>query len=388
MQVPERHIPELDGLRGIAILSVFIFHTYGFLDVKGVPRWLIRLAAQGWTGVDLFFVLSGFLITGILLDTRESAHYFRNFYVRRFLRIFPLYYSVLTGVILVTTTVECRECQPFLPTAHQYPFYYAYLTNFLAFSKAPPQENWLWHFWTLAIEEQFYILWPLCIWIIPRRRLKWVAIFVSIAALALRLAWVHLSGPFLGIAVATPARVDTLLVGALCAVVYRESKMLNTLRRWLFPAASLCLGVFLFFAFVLTKPDEYYSFVLTVAYTLLAIGFGSVVLLVVSNADEQNPVRRLLRSRGLMRAGKYSYGMYVFHPIIIGPSLHFLSPYLANTPSLYAGIIFVGATFVATVAVSALSYEMVEARILRLKRYFAPGFERAGVPQVRDVLCR
>ena len=174
-------IPALDGLRGIAIILVMLHHFTYYRPTSGIDALIGSVLFFGWTGVDLFFVLSGFLITGILLDTRGSERYFTSFYARRTLRIFPLYYLVLFLAFVVL---------PKFPAVHpvlagqadvppQWP-YWLYLTNF-SIADRGWVHGWVDVAWSLAIEEQFYLVWPLVIWLCPPRLVAWLctAIFVA-----------------------------------------------------------------------------------------------------------------------------------------------------------------------------------------------------------------
>src|SRR5687767_2907742 len=165
-------IPALDGLRGIAIILVMLHHFTYYRPNSGIDAQIASVLFFGWAGVDLFFVLSGFLITGILLDTRDSKRYFSTFYARRTLRIFPLYYLVLLLAFVVL---------PKFPALHpvllgqvgpvdlppQWP-YWLYLTNF-SIADGGWVHGWVDVAWSLAIEEQFYLVWPLMIWLCPPR---------------------------------------------------------------------------------------------------------------------------------------------------------------------------------------------------------------------------
>src|SRR5262249_32249156 len=170
----------------------------------------------GWMGVDLFFALSGFLITGILLDSRTANNYFGAFYARRVLRIFPLYYSVLTLVLLAAGLAHPRPQS--LPVVGDQKLYYFYLVNWLSLWKGPWSANFLALFWWLAVEEQFYLVWPLCVWLLIRRNLARIAVVASLAALVFRIAWLAHSGPSQAIVMATVTRLDSLLCGALAAI--------------------------------------------------------------------------------------------------------------------------------------------------------------------------
>jgi len=188
----------LDGLRAIAIILVFLHHMKGQMPVVNwFTFYLTEYLHQGWMGVDLFFVLSGFLITGILLDTREASNYFTGFYARRVLRIFPLYYVVLTTVIIAGCLLNSPDVTATLPLPKDRWLYYCYMTNWLGLWKAhlgPGYANYLAHFWSLAVEEQFYLTWPLIVWVIRPRMLPWVAGTLAVLAALTRLAWVAHSG--------------------------------------------------------------------------------------------------------------------------------------------------------------------------------------------------
>jgi len=181
-----RHYPALDGLRGIAILAVFCYHFGGGSKSS---NWLIQIwsgiADTGWMGVDLFFVLSGFLITGILYDTAHKPNRVKNFYARRSLRIFPLYYGVLLLFLLLTPTLQLHWKPGHL-------LYFFYLSNMMPLFTpglaSPGPKMMVGHFWSLAVEEQFYLVWPFIVWYVrDRRKLLQVSIAIMVAALIFRM---------------------------------------------------------------------------------------------------------------------------------------------------------------------------------------------------------
>jgi peptidoglycan/LPS O-acetylase OafA/YrhL len=191
---PAGRIPALDGLRGVAILSVMAFHFWMFGTTVGITfaeRAYNSIASKGWVGVDLFFVLSGFLITGILYDSRQDPRYYRVFYARRTVRIFPLYYASLALFFFLIPWI-LRSLHPVeLVNVHTGAtaklFAWTYLLNWIeglkGFSVAPLP---LQHFWSLAIEEQFYLVWPFLVLTLARRRLMWLCMGLMVLAFALR----------------------------------------------------------------------------------------------------------------------------------------------------------------------------------------------------------
>ena len=225
---PLRREPALDGIRGLATLAVMLFH-FTMFEQSSQPlfRAALGLASLGWASIDLFFVLSGFLITGILLDTKGQQHFFRNFYLRRALRIVPLCYAVLAVVMLaVSATVGLRtpESREFLGRQL---WLWTYTTNIEFFVSGHWNFNlgrlWLNHFWTLAVEEQFYLAWPVIVFALSRRALVVGAVGLALGAPLLRaIMIVHGVRPGIVLTL-TPCRVDALALGALAAVLVRDS---------------------------------------------------------------------------------------------------------------------------------------------------------------------
>jgi peptidoglycan/LPS O-acetylase OafA/YrhL len=177
------HIPALDGLRGIAILLV-IPHNADIFSQSAPWLWPIALVAHaGWIGVQLFFVLSGFLITRNLLDTRRDANYLRSFYVRRALRIFPLYFLTLfVGLVVLPHVVQFSPGA--LASHHNQVWLWTFLSNW-----AQPyglEVSGFSHFWSLAVEEQFYLVWPFVVLFAAGTRLFWVSVVVALAAFVSR----------------------------------------------------------------------------------------------------------------------------------------------------------------------------------------------------------
>jgi peptidoglycan/LPS O-acetylase OafA/YrhL len=371
-------------------------------------------AGLGWMGVDLFFVLSGFLITGILLGTREASNYFTGFYTRRILRIFPLYYLALATVMIGGGLLNSSAVTAGLPLPQDRWLYFCYLTNWLGLWKdtwGPNYVGYLAHFWSLAIEEQFYLVWPLIVWLLPRRAFPWVAGALAALAALTRLAWVAHSGAQITIAFATVSRLDALSIGALCAFLFRDPERMLKIRKWLPWTATLGLGSFLLvFSGILFFPqraglllcgsspvphtvdDATLLFSECGGYTLLALGFGALVLLAAHTEAKSTWMQEFLKSRLLAPIGTYSYGIYVFHVPIIGAAAIFVYPKIVRGVSTLGEAVvtecaYIVALAAATFTISSLSYEFFEKRILRLKRYFEPEYAPASYEPVPDDLA-
>ncbi len=370
------HIPALDGLRGWAILLVLGHHfTTAGRDHGIVADLLCRTMYNGWVGVDLFFVLSGFLITGILLDARGTPHFLRNFYARRVFRIFPLYYGVLAVVFAIAATTGGGSIGRFDSALANQKWFWLYGVNFL-YANGGWEGVALGHFWSLAVEEHFYMLWPFLVLICPRKWLAGVCLFFMAGALALR---VYLTGteylPF-GYYILTPCRMDSLAMGGLLALLVRGRGGVATLikpARIVAGITGVVLAGLLVKYHLFVRPGgEGFRLVSTVGFTTLALFFASTLLLLI-NPQSTSSLRALVNNRPMRLLGKYSYGLYVFH-YLLKPFIDLrLSPELL-APKLHSFVAAVIVYFVIASALSLgaamLSWHLFEKHFLKLKHYF------------------
>ena len=217
------HLPALDGIRGLAILMVMVYHLTLLPGDAGVDRIWAAVAAFGWAGVDLFFVLSGFLITGILWEARGGppGAYFRNFYARRTLRIFPLYYAVMVLLLVVLPRLPHPQAARYGAVGGEQVWYWTYLSNFAIGLRHEWNLGSLDVSWSLAIEEQFYLVWPAVVLLLGRRALMGFCAAVVAAAVLCRTALTLSGGHPIAISVLTPCRMDALAVGAFLALAVR-----------------------------------------------------------------------------------------------------------------------------------------------------------------------
>lgn len=226
-QALDRRNPRFDGLRGVAILYVMVYHLTRIERPSGPLESVVAgLTSMGWSGVDLFFVLSGFLITGILFDARNGRHYFRNFYMRRTLRIFPLYYAVVFLCLVVMPNlpegvVPLQKAENFARIEGDEIWYWLYLSNFAIASAEAFRHAILDISWSLAIEEQFYAVWPLVVLACGRKSLMIACAAVVCVSPFVRAAF--LAADFTGVSVyvMTPTRLDPLAMGAFVALAAR-----------------------------------------------------------------------------------------------------------------------------------------------------------------------
>jgi peptidoglycan/LPS O-acetylase OafA/YrhL len=346
---------------------VLAFH---FLHIDGqggaVEGALLSATRSGWAGVDLFFVLSGFLITGILLDARGATRYFRAFYARRVLRIFPLYYAYLAVLFLVVPRLfPSLDVKP-----ETQGWLWTYLGNVLfaregGFEASPLTG----HFWSLAVEEQFYVVWPLLVWMLPSRRLAVVCLALVAGAFALRLGIHRTTFNATAAYVLTPARMDALALGALVALALREPAWWPRVRR----AAPWVLGVSAAaVAAVWVHRGGFFGgdpVVQVWAFGPLAAGFAAVLVLALDGPASW--LGRALTPPALVSAGKYSYGLYVLHyPIFLAlEAAGFTSLALAGVlGSRIAGMFaFAAVAGAATFAAALVSWNLLEKRFLRWK---------------------
>ncbi len=370
----QTHVPALDGLRGIAILLVVIYHSVrygGMQPIATLDQIFFTLGRVGWSGVDLFFVLSGFLITGILYDAKGEDRYFRHFYARRILRIFPLYYGFLCFFFVILPSLILRGEQFSSPWKDQI-WYWTYFVNVETAIKSGTSVPALVHFWSLAVEEQFYVVWPWVVFVLSRRTLMHASIGIMAGSLGLRVALRFMAHLPFAAYVLTPSRMDALALGGLLALLAREPDGLTRLVRWARSAVVLStvfLGIIFIWRHGLAFLD---AVVQTIGFSLLAILFGGILVIAVASPPG-TVAGRLFAHRFLRFFGRYSYALYVFHHPIMFYMSSFFS--VARLPRL-AGSQLPGQLAFTTVAASVslaaalLSWHLYETQFLKLKALF------------------
>ena len=354
------HLPELDGLRGLAIAIVVLYH---------VPIQWRRVTHPLFSGVDLFFVLSGFLITGILLDSKGRPGYFKNFYMRRTLRIFPLYY----GFLFVYFYFISRRTGDLGPRPDP-AWFFSYASNYFVAKNKYWPGNWaLDHTWSLAVEEQFYLIWPLIVLACNRRTLMKVCAAIVAAALAARVAVALTVGNPTIILVLTPLRIDTLAIGGFVAAAVRGPGGAIALARrarpvaWALGLALAAVEIYDVAANRLLLDNDKLPTV-TVGLTAIGLFFGAALSLLVAGAGDPRK-NRVWRLAPLRAIGRYSYAIYLFHlPIIRYSALHYM-PLLKWGQTRHA--IFFASSFAAAFVAAFLSWHLFEKHFLKLKALFA-----------------
>ncbi len=369
---PGRHIPALDGIRALAILLV-IPHNVDVMSTS-YPAYDYPVAAllhAGWIGVQLFFVLSGFLISGNLLDSRGSSHFFSAFFARRALRILPLYFSVL-GVALVLTPALLPIPQSLRDTLPHQVWLWTFLSNW-----TDPYGGAVYgfsHFWSLAVEEQFYLLWPLVVFCCGPRTLLGVCLALTGVALVARTALLATHFPHEALYMFTICRMDALALGAAAACLVRIPATRARLSKMTRGMALFAAIVFLITVAATRGLAAFDIRAQSIGYTLLAVTFALIILLTA--LPTQGIVAtgmRILGSATLRPVGRYSYGMYVLHlPLHVFVGMPILHRVVAEvTPGV--ALTYTALMTVATFAFAAVSYELLERRFLQMKRRFVTG---------------
>jgi len=368
-RVAHGFIAELDGLRGVAILLVVV---HRFWPATGIGVWA-DAAGAGWIGVDLFFVISGFLIAGILLDTRGEAGYFRNFYARRILRIFPLYYIFVGGVLIAFSgNPEFRE------HAGSPIWYLVHLGNVPESMLAHDVPYWLAPVWSLAIEEQFYLTFPLLVAVVEPRRLGRVLVGMMIAAPLLRVGTMLVAPERERIQyLFTLCRLDTIAVGCLLAVIFRRIDLAKY-RDLIVRGAVLIICVAALFA-VDTGLDRTTPLGRTLGYTVVAFGCASIVALVVLYRGEYETA--VLRFAPLAYLGKLCFGLYLLHR----PADTIVTA-LAARAGIDAPLWLLPLKLGVAVVLATISWRLLERPFLRLKNLFASDRHPAAVVAIGGIL--
>jgi len=358
--IGDPHIPSLDGLRGLAILLVIAYHYFD------------TAFSFGWMGVDLFFVLSGYLITGRLLRTLGQPGFFTTFYRNRILRIFPLYFGTLLAFFTAVIILSRHAPHPLLSYYQlHWKSFFLFTQNWTFIHFHLPPGPYLTHFWTLGIEEQFYLFWPLLIFCLrqTRNRLGFLtALFFAI--LILRCTWFYLqphqdSQTFFYFN--TVFRMDSLVLGATLTQLHFEGKQIP---RRTFNAIFLLSGFSLMIAFIAIRPPyPWHPFFETAGYSLLAL--FAACLIHRSVAYPNSILTRILSNPILRFIGKISFGLYVFHFLIYQIAGPHIRSWLAAGTEEHSRLSAIGSAITClliTAATACLSYYYFERPFLRLKK--------------------
>ena len=352
------HVVGLDGIRGVAVLLVFISHFHWILSpdpfLTKVTPWhfINRTFEAGFMGVDIFFVLSGFLITSLLMKDRSTnqKNLFRRFYRRRALRLLPALYALLLADFFVSRWENFPGDIQWRTTWHAILF----LNNWNIVNNFGEAQNDLGHLWSLGIEEQFYLIWPLTIWLlaklkIPSKMMIPLILFASLVVMVHRTSLWNDGTSWIILYIRTDTRLDSLLIGAMFAYAYRHyqvpSKILN----------SVATLSFLGLVYIKYVPDKS-PFIFEMGWTIIALLAGFIILSVVEGVFF---VQKVFTWRPLTIIGKVSYGLYLWHmPIFLLFGRHVTSG--SRPLRLLIGIILAS-------AVTSLSWYFVEKPFLNIK---------------------
>jgi peptidoglycan/LPS O-acetylase OafA/YrhL len=367
-------IPALDGLRGLAVLMVMVAHFNQEVLLKQYHPWLgplvTKFAETGVWGVELFFVLSGFLITGILLDTKENHRYFRNFYARRILRVVPLYYGTLMVVFFIMPLFTSMDEAARIISTHQWRLW-LYVTN------VPGGPGWdtsdlvkFGHFWSLAVEQHFYLLWPVVVYFVPRRRLP-VVCFGLVALGTVARVIVAMGGDVCAVLRwSTVYRIDGLAVGSFVAILVRREELHARMLYWA-GRGAVVLGLAFFMVGLIPRSVAPMRLITVIAVPIAVCFFASLLVLSINIGQAVIPVT--MQIPVLMSFGKYSYGLYVIHGLLRPQCWKWFPPncLVAITPIPILGIFLSMAMGVATCyAIAFVSWHLYESQFLRLKKCF------------------
>ncbi len=365
-----RYVPSLDGLRAICIAAVLFIHMP---PPSGHP-WLEAIRSRGWYGVDMFFILSGFLITWILaveVETTGTVNLGR-FYRARTLRLLPAYLSTILLVLAGAYLFEIARGNESYRLAELWPLFLSYSLNIWMASTA----IWPWgvsHFWSLCVEEHFYLSWSAVMKRWGGRRILLISLIAIPTVSAYRIGWYvwmnhgHLAAPsrasFFRIYYGTDTRIDAILVGCALALLLREARLESLWRRlesvaW-FPSLALLATIG-----TIAWVTQYRWRTETFGYTVMAMASSTLLLAIF--LQPQCWIARLLAARPLVHLGRISYGVYLFHAPLLATlevKLRFSTHYIE--PARYLPMF--GLLALGSVGAAALHYHAVERRFLALR---------------------
>jgi peptidoglycan/LPS O-acetylase OafA/YrhL len=355
---------------------VVIFHyleQQGTVAGGGLTPILQRVVLMGWSGVDLFFVLSGFLIGRILVDARSSSSYFRTFYTRRFLRIIPIYYLwILAYVVLVGVAGSALRARSnsgvIMPLGGPIYAHFLFLQNLMVIPFAGLAGAWFAHLWSLAVEEQFYLVSPLVVRLLSTRMLTiFLACVIAMAPL-LRMVLVAEHADTWFVSVIMPCRADSLAIGMLAAVFWRQ----DGFPEWLSNRSGILYAILAaLFAGVMAlwkwSPESQTRGMESIGFTWLAAFYVLVLLLALVRRD--GPIARLARIRWLRELGRVSYCVYIIH-LVVNVACHSMLRRASPATTDWRGAAVTILSALATYGLAWISWKLFEGPLVRLGHSF------------------
>lgn len=372
----------LDGLRGFSLLFIVTFHSLivanpTYVDWFGLVSW-------GHATLDIFFVLSGFLITAILLKAKGSVGYFRNYLTRRALRIFPAYFVVI-GLIFIVLP-HFSEVFYNSSTREEWLWYALYLQNVKTSLEGWPEYWYIAHLWSMSVEEQFYLLWPFAVAWLNRKQLIRLCVVIMGVSLLCKAIIMLIGDPGKFAHTSTLTRMGAIAMGAILASVERSTlARILPYRGWIILAATA-----LYFVFIIVQPTIINNGVgRLIAFMVSILVPALVIALIVLNRLPQL-MQRILSHPILLSMGTLSYGAYLLHYPIAGllyeHNADWLVPAMNNSPNL-VGLMFTLIVFFVTLSAAKLMYHLIELPALKAKRhvsYLAPPIKTKTTPTANE----
>jgi peptidoglycan/LPS O-acetylase OafA/YrhL len=353
------YYPALDGLRGIGCLLVVVYHNFWFLQ---------RYLFFGWLAMDIFFVLSGFLITDILLNTMGRKDYLRNFYARRILRVFPLYYTLLVVFLLVFPLIKSLPFRMDYFVNHQV-WFWTFTQNWILIFQSPVNQNALNHLWSMAVEEQFYLLWPFVVALIRKPKVLLALLGLLLIGFSCVRLWLwmqHIEG-FAYYNFYLFTRIDGICIG--CMVALLQKIDFRFLERYMAAIVLGFAGINFIFYYINLKNQDSYPYLGLIGFSTFSMIFGLLVNDIIHRRTKI--FSTLLDISFLKFIGRISYGTYILHwPLYLLLNLsfqQFFSRFISGSAAQ-----FITSTLITIIAYVAgyLSFRYFESYFLRLKTKF------------------
>ena len=363
--VSSRYIKPIDGLRALSIILVIFFHANLFEGRASDNLLVFNILNSFDAGVSFFFLISGFLITGILVDTKNQEGFFKKFYARRFLRIFPLYYLILIGAFFIVPLFDHSRVAKWATVDSTW--YWLFLSNYYIAFKGQFQHGLVDLSWSLSIEEQFYLVWPFVVYYLKPKNILRASLLGITLSLVLRIYFRSTGASDLLIHLFTFSRLDGLCLGAILALGYRGLIKLPELSK--IPVFIGVMPLLLHYFFLLNTSSASIFLRGTFSYTLVALFFAFFFMKVISGE------KSLFNNSLLITVGKYSYGIYLTHY----PIASYLRPYFQNYFDKYYDIplaiygtqlIYVLIVLIGSLAISYAIFHFYEKHFLKLKKFF------------------